>query len=92
MERPGNQEVHVNPDPQLVAALRHQLARLSELEATLSARAAHPPRISSRDWAGPAAEAHTRASAELRRRLRLAEEAVFAAAEATREELARAGG
>src|SRR6185436_11280315 len=31
----GNQEVHVNPDPQLVAALRHQLARLSELEATL---------------------------------------------------------
>jgi hypothetical protein len=84
--------VHVNPDPQLVAALRHQLARLAELEATLSARVAHPPRISTRDWAGPAAEAHTRASVEVRRRLRVAEEAILAAIDATRSELARAGG
>jgi len=92
MGQSGEQEVHVNPDPQLLAALRHQLARLSELQATLAARAAHPPGISTRDWAGPAAEAHTRASVEIRRRLRLAEEAVVAAIEATRGELARAGG
>ena len=82
----------MNPDPLLVAALRHQLARLSELEVTVSARAAHPPRISTRDWAGPAAEAQTRASVDLRRRLRAAEEAVMEAIEATRGELVRAGG
>ena len=82
----------MNPDPQLVAALRDQLARLAALEATLSTRAAHPPRISTRDWAGPAAEAHTRASVDLRHRLRLADEAMLAAVDATRGELARAGG
>jgi hypothetical protein len=92
MDRSGHQEEHVNSDPELAAALRHQLARLSELEAAVSARAAHPPQISTRDWAGPAAEAHTRASVDLRRRLRAAEEAVVAAIEATRGELARAGG
>jgi hypothetical protein len=92
MERSGHQEVLMNPDPLLVAALRYQLARLSELEATVAARAAHPPRISTRDWAGPAAEAHTRASVELRRRLRSAEEAVVEAIEVTRGELVRAGG
>ena len=82
----------MNPDPELVAALRHQLARLSELESAVSARAAHPPQISTRDWAGPAAEAHTRASVELRRRLRAAEDAIVAAMDATRSELARSGG
>ena len=82
----------MNPDPEVVAALRHQLARLSELEAAVSARAAHPPLISTRDWAGPAAEAHTRASVELRRRLRAAEDAIVAAMDATRSELARSGG
>jgi hypothetical protein len=92
MERSRHQEVPMNPDPELVAALRHQLARLSELAAAVSAHAAHPPRISSREWAGPAAEAHTRASVDLRRRLRAAEEAIIAAIDATRVELARAGG
>ena len=82
----------MNPDPGLVAALRRQLSRLSELEATVSAISAHPPRISTREWAGPAAEAHTRVSVELRRRLRAADEAVRAAVEATREQLVRAGG
>jgi hypothetical protein len=82
----------VNPDPQLIAALRHQLAHLSQLELTVAANAAHPPQISTREWAGPAAAAHTRASVELRRQLRAADEAVTTAVEATREQLARAGG
>ena len=82
----------MSPDPELVAALRRQLARLCELEATVRVNAAHPPQISKRDWAGPAAEAHTRASVELGRRLWAAEEALIAVVEATRDELARAGG
>lgn len=80
------------PDPQMIAALREQVARLERFRALISARCAHPPLISTRGWAGPAAEAQTRASVELRGRLRAAEEAVVVALEATRGELARAGG
>ncbi len=80
------------PDPQLVAAVRFQLARLSELEVRMSTHCAHPPLVSTRNWAGPAAEAHTRASVELRQRLRSAHDAVTVAVEATRHELVRAGG
>ena len=80
------------PDPQIIAALREQVARLERFRALISARSAHPPLISTRHWSGPAAEAQTHASVELRRRLQVAEEAVVVALEATRGELARAGG
>ena len=82
----------MNPDPQVVAAIRYQLTRLLPIEHDLAANAVHPPSIAARDWAGAAAEAHAAELAALHRLLRSAHDAVADAVAVTRRELGRAGG
>jgi hypothetical protein len=76
----------------LRAALERQQNELAPIARVLAAAAAHPPRFSSDDWRGEAADACLRLQEELTRALLAGDHAVAAAARDTRNALAELGG
>ncbi len=76
----------------LRAALERQQNELAPIARVLAAAAAHPPRFSSAEWRGEAADACLRLHDELRLALLASDNALAAAARDTRSALAEVGG